>query len=77
MPQNCIAPKPEEYLSSLSVEASPPNMADTQTTSTVLTYPISTNEQSLVPKLIMYPITLKVTNYFTFDNIIFIHTFCY
>ncbi|GAU16501.1 hypothetical protein TSUD_167330, partial [Trifolium subterraneum] len=48
MPQNCIAPKPEYCNSTLSLEGSP-HMTDPHS---------SNNEQSL-PKLIMYPITLK------------------
>ncbi|PNY13459.1 ABC transporter G family member 14-like protein, partial [Trifolium pratense] len=49
MPQNCIAPKPEYCNSTLSLEEGSPHMTDPHS---------SNNEQSL-PKLIMYPITLK------------------
>lgn len=63
MPQNCIAPKP-------SLEG-PPEMTEPDNSS-VLAYPIRTNEQSL-PKLIMYPITLKVINLpFTKLSIVYI-----
>ncbi|XP_061341725.1 ABC transporter G family member 14 isoform X2 [Gastrolobium bilobum] len=55
MPQNCIAPKPE-YCNSHSVEG-PPEMTEPHNSS-VLAYPIRTNEQSF-PKLTMHPITLK------------------
>ncbi|KAL2348745.1 hypothetical protein Fmac_002745 [Flemingia macrophylla] len=61
MPQNCIAPKLEYCNSHHSVEG-PPEMTDTDN-STVLSYPIQTNEvneqQQPFSKLIMYPITLK------------------
>lgn len=57
MPQNCIAPKPEQFNSNHS-ENGPPEMAEPHNSS-VVAYPMQTNQQSL-PKLIMFPIILKV-----------------
>lgn len=59
MPQNSIAPKTEYSNSSNPVEEGPKEMTEPHN-SIVLAYPIQTNEQSL-PKLNLYPITLKVS----------------
>lgn len=58
MPQNSIAPKPE-YCSSRPVEGGTQEMSE-HNNSTVLAYPIQTNEHYL-SNMNLFPITLKVS----------------